>query len=362
MQELNENVLSPEYEQKQAGWAKIEINPDSLGAVTCNGVNQVISLGDFAKNENFAATDHSDPIASTPYSLRNLVDATEGGFHRGRVYSFFGSLGSGTTDFITQLAYHQCISQQALADMGEISQSVVGLDRQGNEIVEWDGKGYEPSYLFYDKNRVTQKFMQDLFADAVRSNPNYRELCQDYAYLNHKTWNEKHQLNWYIGRIRRDVVSLPDKTGANLDIIFYNGVQDPDLFAALKQIAYMFGCAVITTSTLPSKVKTIPEDCLEHCDFAALLKTEEGEGLVLEDFKGREVFSTHRLYITKNTFLNDEHYLGRIKVPIGNNEKKGFKSNYLMFDMGQNRLKSQGTLASVVYGGSREFEIDNNIF
>jgi RecA/RadA recombinase len=362
MQELKANVLSSEYEQKQSGWAKIQIDPSSCGAVTSNGVNQVISLGDFAKSENFAITDHNTPIASTVYSLPNLMDATEGGFYRGRVYSFFGALGSGTTDFITQLAYHQCTTMQFLADMGEIGQSVVGVDKQGNEIVEWEGKGYEPSYLFYDKNRLTQQFMQDLFAHAVRSNPNYKELCESYAYLNHKTWNEKHQLDWYISHIKHDIVSLPDKTGANLDIIFYNGVQDPDLFAALKQIAYMFGCTIITTSTLPSKVKTIPEDCLEHCDFAGLLKPEEGDGLVLEDFKGREVFSTHRLYITKNTFLNNEHYLGRIKVPIGNNGKKGFKSNYLMFDMSHNRLKSQGTLASAVYGGSREFEIDNNIF
>ncbi len=334
---------------REAGWAKNKFRemPDTP--------EKVVSISDFSAQTDFNNITESvnDVIAisqsgnpSDDLTLDNLKSAM-GNLKRGKVYSFFGINGSGLTPFITSIAKGMCQSQESLVDQGVIRKHEV------KSYAPDEVKNGEPSYYFYDRERETAKFVQDLFSyDAVGGEMkmfSHQDAAKKYSNLFHKTFGETHQKSWYHTWMSSHLDQLPNRKAGNLDVIFFNGVQNFEQLEVLKQLAYEYDCVVITTSVLQSGSKTIPETALEICDFAATLKRKT------DSENKQEPEGTHRLYIVKNNFLKNENYQGQVKFQAvtasgKNGPKIHKKTNYLLFDMKKNItwVKDRGFFSDIL--------------
>ena len=334
---------------REAGWAKNKFRemPDTP--------EKVVSISDFSAQTDFnnIAESVNDVIAigqsgnpSDDLTLDNLKSAM-GNLKRGKVYSFFGINGSGLTPFITSIAKGMCQSQESLVDQGVIKKHEV------KSYAPDEVKNGEPSYYFYDRERETAKFVQDLFSyDSIGKDMkmfSHQDAAKKYSNLFHKTFGETHQKSWYHTWMSNHLDKLPNRKAGNLDVIFFNGVQNFEQLEVLKQLAYQYDCVVITTSVLQSGSKTIPETALEICDFAATLKKKT------DSENKQEPEGTHRLYIVKNNFLKNKNYQGQVKFQAvtasgKNGPKIHKKTNYLLFDMKKNItwVKDRGFFSDIL--------------
>ncbi len=334
---------------REAGWAKNKFRkmPDTP--------EKVVSISDFSAQTDFnnIAESVNDVIAigqsgnpSDDLTLDNLKSAM-GNLKRGKVYSFFGINGSGLTPFITSIAKGMCQSQESLVDQGVIRKHEV------KSYAPDEVKNGEPSYYFYDRERETAKFVQDLFSyDSIGKDMkmfSHQDAAKKYSNLFHKTFGETHQKTWYHTWMSNHLDQLPNRKAGNLDVIFFNGVQNFEQLEVLKQLAYQYDCVVITTSVLQSGSKTIPETALDICDFAATLKKKT------DSENKQEPEGTHRLYIVKNNFLKNKNYQGQVKFQAvtasgKNGPKIHKKTNYLLFDMKKNItwVKDRGFFSDIL--------------
>jgi len=345
------------------GWGK-ELLKKSYDKEAVAKHSQPTSLASIVKDDPNFGKVASPFVPNRPYKFSNLISALEGGLKRGKVYSFFGAEFSGTTRFITNLAKQICINP---------------------DPEEVHDLGYTPSYYFIDKERTQAEFSNDFFAEEIKKGSfdhmedkdSYLpidELVDSYSNLNYECWGQTHQRGWYEVHLsgKLDDNSNPSKTpiGANLDVLFYNGVQSIDLLHDLKELAIKYNCAVITTSTIKSKkpslqsseesefnkltFNNIDPNILNFCYFAATLKKKT------ELEVKHETLGTHRLYIIKNSFLKNEAYNGVVKfVHKGAAQraelkslksiKSQKKSNHLLFDfLPDYRVEAQGFFKDIL--------------
>ena len=349
-------LVSPhDTDVREVGWAKNKFRE------TLTPPQEIVSISDFSAKTDFNnITEQVNDLIRIGQSgspLNNLRSAM-GNLKRGKVYSFFGINGSGLTPLITSIAKGICQTQESLFNRGKID---------ANELKSYAPdqiKDGEPSYYFYDRERTTAKFVEDLFSHEVReykhlqasAKPSeiprpfsYKNAAKDYSNLFHNTFGETHQKTWYHTWMSNHLDKLPNNKAGNLDVIFFNGVQSFEQLEVLKQLAYEYDCVVITTSVLQSGSKTIPETALEICDFAATLKKKT------DPENKQEPEGTHRLYIVKNNFLKNENYQGQVTFQAvtasgKNGPKIHKKTNYLLFDMEKNitRVKDRGFFSDIL--------------
>ena len=140
--------LSHKYDDivRPDGWSKTLLRKSSDKEAAAKRSTPT-SLANIVKDDPNFGQAASSSIPNSPYKFSNLVAALEGGFKRGKVYSFFGGEFSGTTRFITNLAKQICINYTA---------------------AEVHDKGYMPYYYFIDKQRTEAEFGSDFFAEEIK--------------------------------------------------------------------------------------------------------------------------------------------------------------------------------------------------
>jgi hypothetical protein len=295
-----------------------------------------ISLFDLLNEE--VGFEHDYLQSCRPSPFENLNKCLQGGFRSGEVYSFFGHSGVGKSTFLMSLMAK--LAQEDFESLTDSSYSYLYLDK------EYSSKEFYAKMIYggMTVEEFTKADLKNQYDQIKPHDPHEFHTAQDVAEffptLYHQQFDEKHQSGYYHYHISNMIEKLPHK---NVRIIFFDGVQDETLLSDLKEVAVAYDCAVITTSTLKRNYGKIPDTLLQKCAFAGVLR-QKAEIDIKNEPEG-----SHRLYIIKSRFLNNDDFTGMItvKTPYG---KKLKKSNYLLFDINPSktfqgeRVKEKGTL------------------
>ena len=287
-----------------------------------------ISLSDLLSKD--VGFEHDYLQSCRPSPFENLNKCLQGGFRSGEVYSFFGHCGVGKSTFLMSLMSK--LAQEDFESLTDSSYSYLYLDK------EYSSKEFYAK-MIYGGMTVEEFTKADTGKDSYEPHT-ADDVAEFFPTLYHQQFDEKHQAGYYEYHISNMIEKLPHK---NVRIIFFDGVQDQHLLSDLKDIALAYDCAVITTSTLKRNYGKIPDILLQKCAFAGVLR-QKAEVDIKNEPEG-----SHRLYIIKSRFLNNDDFTGMItiKTPYG---KKLKKSNYLLFDINPNksfqseRVVEKGTL------------------
>jgi hypothetical protein len=275
-----------------------------------------VSLLDLiASDEGF--NEHAYLESCCPSPFENLNKAIQGGFRSGHVYSFFGHAGAGKSTFLMRIMAK--LAQTDMESLNDNSYSYLYLDKE------------QSSKQFYSTMMYGGGTIEDLKKPCVHM-PEYsledaihtpEDVAEQFPTLFHMQFDESHQKGYYYSRVSFILRNLPYK---NVRVIFVDGCQDSNFLEELKEIAMDFDCIVITTTATSKNHGQIPDRFVYSSTYCAAIRRKAE--VDLKD----EPEGTHRLYIIKSRFLNNNDFTGFItyKTPYG---KKVKKSNYLLFDI-----------------------------